>query len=57
MKKILAFALCLCALFTMSLTLRSVEPEEQTEVVSTLSKKEDKPVVRNGDPSEGIYLL
>lgn len=57
MKKILAFALCLCALLSMSLTLRAEEPAEETEVVSTLSKKNDKPVVRNGDPSEGIYLL
>ena len=57
MKKILALALCLCALLSMSLTFTIKEPTEETEVVSTLSKKEDKPVVRNGDPSEGIYLL
>ena len=57
MKKILALALCLCALFTMSLTFRTVEPAEQTEVVSTLSKKNDKPVVRDGAPSEGIVLM
>lgn len=56
MKKILVLALCLCALFSMGLTMTKEEPGSLTETVSTLAKK-DKPVVRDGAPSEGIYLL
>lgn len=57
MKKLLALAFCLCALLSICPTLAKEEPTSQTEVVSTLGKKDDKPDVRNGDPCEGICLL
>ena len=57
MKKLLALAFCLSALLSICPTFTKEEPTSQTEVVSTLGKKDDKPDVRNGDPCEGICLL
>ena len=56
MKKLLALAFCLCALLSICPTFTKEEPTSQTEVVSTLGKK-DKPDVRDGAPCEGICLL
>ena len=57
MKKIFALALCLCALLSICFTLTAEEPVDEDDVVFTLAKQQSKPDVRNGDPSEGIYLL
>ena len=55
MKKILALALCLCALVSVCSAFAPKE-ETSTETVSVLSEKSNKGT-RDGAKGEGIFLL
>ena len=56
MKKLLGLALCLCAMFTLGLSLVGVQTHSEPEAVKVSSKK-DITDVTEGSEDEGIYLL
>lgn len=56
MKKILAFVLCLCTVFTLGCALAETPVQAEPEGVASLAN-ESKKGVRVGGEDEGIHLL